>query len=105
MGVSILEPCYLELRDSILLTTNLNSLENGGHDRRFRPSSVTRRARNTRREVKHATQLWRDLLDFNVATQSSLSSEPTMRKMSSNADVGCNPTKKQWVWKKCLIVD
>ena len=69
MGVSLLECCYLDLRDSILLTTNLNSLETEGHDSGFGPSSATRRARNTSREIEHATQLGRDLLDFNVATQ------------------------------------
>ena len=47
MGVSLLECCYFDLRDSILLTTNLNSLENGGHGSGFGPSSATRRARNT----------------------------------------------------------
>ena len=94
MGVSLLECCYFDPRDSNLLTTNLNSLENGGHDSGFRPSSVTERARNTTREVEHATQLGRDLLDFNVATPLSSSSEPTKRKVSISADVGCNSPKK-----------
>ena len=94
MGVLLLECCYFDLRDSILLTTKLNSLENGGHDGGFGQSSPTRRARKTSREVEHATQLGRDLLDFNVATPSSLSSEPTKRKMSSSAYVGCNPPIK-----------
>ena len=45
-------------------------------------------------KVEHATQLGRDLLDFNVATTSSSSSKPTKREMSSSADSGCNPPKK-----------
>ena len=88
IGVSLQECCYFDLRDSILLKANLNSLENGSHDSGCGQSSGTRRARNTSREVEHATQLGRDLLDFNVATTSSSSSEPTKRKMSSSADVG-----------------
>ena len=105
MGVSLLECCYFDIRDRILLTINLNSLENRGHDSGFGPSIVTRRARNTSKKVEHATQLGRDLLDFNVATPSSSSSEPIKRKMSSSADVGCNPPKKQGMWQRCLIAD
>ena len=94
MGVSLLECCYFDLRDSILLTTNLNSLKNGGHGSGFGPSSAARRAMNTSRKVEHVTQLERDLLDFNVATTSSSPSEPTKRKMLSSGDVGCNLPKK-----------
>ena len=89
MGVSLLEYCYFDFRDSILLTVNMNGLDNGDHDSvlkmevlkmdDFGPSSATR-AINTRREVEHATQLGRDLLDVNVATPSSWSSEPTKKK-------------------------
>ena len=61
-----MECYYLDLRDSVLLTTNLNSVENGGHDIGFGPYSATRRASNTSREVEHATQLGRDLLEENV---------------------------------------
>ena len=100
MGVSLLECCYFDLRDSILLTTNLNSLKNGGHGSGFGPSSAARRAMNTSRKVEHVTQLERDLLDFNVATTSSSPSEPTKRKMLSSGDVGCNPPKKkQEMWE------
>ena len=100
MGVSLLECCYFDLRDSILLTTNLNSLKNGGHGSGFGPSSAARRAMNTSRKVEHVTQLERDLLDFNVATTSSSPSEPTKRKMLSSGDVGCNPPKKTRKVKK-----
>ena len=103
MGVSLLEYCYFDFRDSILLTVNMNGLDNGDHDSvlkmevlkmdDFGPSSATR-AINTRREVEHATQLGRDLLDVNVATPSSWSSEATKKKMSGSTDVGCNPPKK-----------
>ena len=93
MGVSLLECCYFDLRDSILLSINLTSLENGGHDSGFGPSDATRRARNASREVEHASQLGRDLLDFSVASPSS-SSEPAKRKMSGSANVGCNPPKR-----------
>ena len=105
MGVSLLGCCYFHLRDSILLTTNLNSLKNGGHGGGFGPSSAARRARNTSREVEHVTQLEQDLLDFNVATTSSSPSEPTKRKMLSSGDVGCNPPKKTRNVEKCLIAD
>ena len=85
MGISLLECCYLDHRDMILLTTSISSFENGRNDSGFGPSSTTRRARNTSREVKHATQLGADLLDFNLGTPTSSSSEPTKRKMSSNS--------------------
>ena len=93
MEVSLMECSFFDLRDSIMLTTNLDSLENGGHDSGFGPSSATRRARNTSRVVKYATQLGRDLLDF-VTTPSSSSSGLTKRKMSNSANVVCNPPKK-----------
>ena len=59
MGVSLLEYCYFDFRDSVLFTVNMNGLDNGDHDSvlkmdDFGPSSATR-ARNTRREVEHAT--------------------------------------------------
>ena len=49
-----MECSFFDLRDSIMLTTNLDSLENGGHDSGFGPSSATRRARNTSRVVKYS---------------------------------------------------
>ena len=45
IGVSLLGCCYFDLRGSILLTTNLNSLENGGLDSGFGPFSATRTSR------------------------------------------------------------
>ena len=89
MGVSLLECCYFDIRDSILLAISLTSLEKGGCEICFGPLEVTRTGRKESRELEHAEQLGRDLLDFSVRPSSS----NCQKRNSADIDEGSNPPK------------
>ena len=89
MGVSLLECCYFDIRDSILLAISFSSLEKGGCESCFGPSEVTRTGRKESREIEHAEQLGRDLLDFSVRPSSS----NCQKRNSADIDEGSNPPK------------
>jgi hypothetical protein len=91
MGVSLLECCYFDIRDSILLFTNINNLEKGGHASGYGSHESTRKNIQNVREIGHANQIGRDLLDFSI---SSSTSQPKRKCTSNEIEDGCIPPKK-----------
>ena len=90
MGLSLLECCYFDIRDSVLLAISFSSLEKGGHESGFGPLEVTRTGRKERGEIEHAEQLERDLLDFSVRPSSS----NCRKRNSTDIDEGSNLPKR-----------
>ena len=56
MRVSLLECCYFEIRDNILLFKNITSLEDGSFDGVSGPSESNRNSRKQRRNEIFAEQ-------------------------------------------------
>ena len=81
MRVSLLECCYFEIRDNILLFKNITSLEDGSFDGVSGPSESNRKSRKQRRNEIFAEQWGIDILDFHMNPSSSTASVPNIRKM------------------------
>ena len=65
MGVSLLECCCFDVRDSILLAINQENVGDGCYDGGYGPNNEELTTRKRKRQEEQARQLG-DLLDFGV---------------------------------------
>ena len=90
-GVSLLECCYFDIRDSLLTNVHLEELESGCYDAGRGPSQKDRNIKKLNRTIDTAAQLGKDILDFTIASPSISGTKQQLRE-----DVeGCNPPKKK----------
>ena len=94
LGVTLLESCYFDLRDSLLLGENFKNLQCGSYDGGYGASLNEITSRRNKRDVQMAQQIGKDFLDFGV---SSVVQEKTIRTSegNSNDDDGCLPPKRR----------
>ena len=90
MGVSLLECCNFDVRDSIPLTINQGNVRDGCYDGEYGPNNEELTTRKRKRQEEQARQLG-DLLDFGV---NSRSTNPTKKKQIEPPEMGCYPPKK-----------
>lgn len=89
MGISLLECCYFDIRDSMVLAISLTDVESGRSDCGFGPSVSTREVQKSQRIVQLANQIGKDLLDFNITSNSGSST-----KRKNPQEGGCYPPKR-----------
>ena len=63
-GVSLLESCYFDIRDSLLLSTHLSDVQKGNYDGGQGQSSSSKKCTKMNREINTASRLGQDILDF-----------------------------------------
>ena len=69
MGVSLLDCCYFDVRDSILLAIKHDTVRDGWYDGGYSPNNKELTTRKWKREEERASQLGEDLLDFGVTSR------------------------------------
>ena len=92
MGVSLLECCYFDIQDSILLAINQDNVQDGCCDGGYGPNNEELMTRKQKREEEQASQLGEDLLDFGVTSRST---NPTKEKQIEPPESCCYPPKKK----------
>ena len=95
MGVSLLECCYFDGRDSIFLAINHDNVRDGCYDGGYGPNNKELTTRKQKREEERASQLGEDLLNFGVTSRLT---NPNKKKQIEPPETGCYPPKKK---KKC----
>ena len=102
MGVSLLECCYFDGRDSIFLAINHDNVRDGCYDGGYGPNNKELTTRKQKREEERASQLGEDLLNFGVTSRLT---NPTKKKQIEPPETGCYPPKKKKMSRKCSRED
>ena len=91
LHIFLLECCYFDIRDSILLAINPDNLGDGCYDGRYGPNNKELTTRKRKREEERASHLGGDLLDFGVTSRLT---NPSKKKQIEPPKTGCYPPKK-----------
>ena len=87
MGVSLLESCLFDVRDSLLLESRVASLSNGSFKGGCGPNQEGVRKKKVEKNVNIAEKIDQDILDFGV----NKSGIPAKRVSSDRDNDGCHP--------------
>ena len=87
MGVSLLESCLFDVRDSLLLESRVASLSDGSFKGAYRPNQEGVRKRTIEKNVNIAEKIGQDILDFGV----NESGIPAKRVSSDRGNDSCHP--------------
>ena len=90
MGVSILDSCLFDIRDSLLLESRIDSLLQGSFEGGYGPNQTKLKDQRMHKQVEMAGNIGADLLDFGV-----FSSSPVKKRLFTTNDEECNPPKKK----------
>ena len=91
MGVSLLDACFFDVRDSLLLESLFEGLANGAYVVGYGPNQGQLEKIRSDKNVRAAEKTGQDILDFGV----SQNLQDAKRSLFTSQNEGCNPPKRK----------